>query len=77
MTVPENIEELTETAGTMLARNDGAAPAATSPNAIVLDLAALLGLSVSTSPVTPITPPTPRPEDRIGCARQAVNLCCF
>ena len=77
MTVPENIEELTETAGTMLARNGGAAPAATSPNAIVLDLAARLRLSVFTSPVTPITPTTTPPEDRIGWARQAVNLCCF
>lgn len=61
VTVPENIEELTETAGTMLTRNDGVAPAPTSPNAIVLDLAARLGLSVSIAPVSPTTPPTPPP----------------
>ena len=58
--VPDNIEELTETATTMLTRNDGAPPALPSVNAIVQDIANRLGVTVTITGSTP-TPPTPPP----------------
>ena len=60
VTVPQNIEQLTETAATMLARNDGAAPTLPNANAFVQDIANRLGVTISfNATTTPTVPPPP------------------
>ena len=61
ISTPKNIEELTEAAATMLARNDGAAPTQVSPNAAVQELANRLGVTISINTTTPPTVPPPPP----------------
>lgn len=61
ISVPENIEDLTRAATTMLARNDGVAPAIPNANAFVQDIANRLGVSITIPTVTPPTPPSPPP----------------
>ena len=61
ITLPENIEELTETAATMLARNDGVAPTLPNANALVQDIANRLGVTISINTTTPPTVPPPPP----------------
>ena len=61
VTVPENIEDLTRAATTMLARNDGAAPTLPNANVFVQDIANRLGVTISINPTTPPTVPPPPP----------------
>lgn len=61
ITIPENIGDLTQAAATMLARNDGVAPALPNSNAAVQDIANRLGVSITIPTVTPPTPPSPPP----------------
>ena len=61
ISLPNNIEELTEAAATMLARNDGAAPALAGASAAVQDLANRLGVTITISGSSTPTPPTPPP----------------
>ena len=61
VTVPQNIEKLTQAAATLLARNDGAAPTPLNANAFVQDLANRLGVTISINTTTPPTVPAPPP----------------
>lgn len=61
LTVPENMQQLTQAAATMLTRNDGVAPAVPTPNAVVQDLANRFGVNITIAPLTPPTPPVPPP----------------
>ena len=61
VTVPGNIEQLTQAATTLLARNDGVAPTLLNANAFVQDLANRLGVTISINATTPPTVPAPPP----------------
>ena len=60
-TVRVNIAALTQSATTMLARNDGVAPTLTTANAVVQDLANRFGVVINIPPVSTPTPTSPPP----------------
>ncbi len=61
VTIPENIDDLTKTAMTMLVRNDGTTPPLPSANALVQDIANRLGVIITITTLSLPTPPSPPP----------------
>lgn len=59
ISIPENIQQLTQAAATMLTRNDGAPPTLPTPNAAVQDIANRLGVTISINPTNPTTTAVP------------------